>query len=195
MEPEPTTNAALFDSLAERDLHVLAGSFGLKGHSQTLAHRGVLLLDELPEFPRSVLEALRQPLEDGVVAVARVGGSALFPARFQLVGTINVCIRRSAIRSDPGGRHRLTPATYGATPREPETAPSSLQELRSRLASRGPGQGSDTPIGSWMAWSSRASPGGPPEGLDGAVYGAFASRTAARRPGVLVRLAVVAYPA
>jgi magnesium chelatase family protein len=57
----------------------------------SLAHRGVLLLDELPEFPRSVLEALRQPLEDGFVAVARVGGHALFPARFQLVGTMNLC--------------------------------------------------------------------------------------------------------
>jgi magnesium chelatase family protein len=56
----------------------------------SLAHRGVLLLDELPEFPRSVLEALRQPLEDGVVAVSRVGGHALFPARFQLVGTITL---------------------------------------------------------------------------------------------------------
>jgi magnesium chelatase family protein len=51
----------------------------------------VLLLDELPEFQRSVLEALRQPLEDGVVAVARVGGHAIFPARFQLVGTMNMC--------------------------------------------------------------------------------------------------------
>ena len=57
----------------------------------SLAHRGVLLLDELPEFPRSVLEALRQPLEDGVVAVARTGGHAIFPARFQLVGTMNMC--------------------------------------------------------------------------------------------------------
>ena len=57
----------------------------------SLAHRGVLLLDELPEFPRSVLEALRQPLEDGVVSVARVGGHALFPARFRLVGTMNLC--------------------------------------------------------------------------------------------------------
>jgi magnesium chelatase family protein len=57
----------------------------------SLAHRGVLLLDELPEFPRSVLEALRQPLEDGVVAVARMGGHAIFPARFQLVGTMNMC--------------------------------------------------------------------------------------------------------
>jgi magnesium chelatase family protein len=57
----------------------------------SLAHRGVLLLDELPEFPRSALEALRQPLEDGVVAVARVGGQAVFPARFQLVATMNLC--------------------------------------------------------------------------------------------------------
>ena len=65
----------------------------------SLAHRGVLLLDELPEFPRSVLEALRQPLEDGVVAVARVGGHALFPARFQLVGTMNMC--PCGARGDP----------------------------------------------------------------------------------------------
>ena len=57
----------------------------------SLAHRGVLLLDELPEFSRSVLEALRQPIEDGVVAVARTGGHAIFPARFQLIGTMNLC--------------------------------------------------------------------------------------------------------
>jgi magnesium chelatase family protein len=57
----------------------------------TLAHHGVLLLDELPEFARPVLEALRQPLEDGTIAVARVGGRALFPARLQLVGTMNLC--------------------------------------------------------------------------------------------------------
>ena len=56
----------------------------------SLAHRGVLLLDELPEFSRAVLEALRQPLEDGVVSVARVGGHALFPARFQVVGTVSL---------------------------------------------------------------------------------------------------------
>jgi magnesium chelatase family protein len=57
----------------------------------SLAHCGVLFMDELPEFPRSVLESLRQPLEDGFVAVARVGGHAVFPARFQLVGTMNMC--------------------------------------------------------------------------------------------------------
>jgi magnesium chelatase family protein len=65
----------------------------------SLAHLGVLLMDELPEFPRSVLESLRQPLEDGRVAVARVGGHALFPARFQLVGTMNMC--PCGARGDP----------------------------------------------------------------------------------------------
>jgi magnesium chelatase family protein len=57
----------------------------------TLAHRGVLFLDEAPEFPRAVLESLRQPLEDGVVTVARAESTATFPARFQLVATCNPC--------------------------------------------------------------------------------------------------------
>ncbi len=57
----------------------------------SLAHRGVLFLDELPEFHRPALEGLRQPLEDGIVAVARIGGRAVFPARFQLVGAMNLC--------------------------------------------------------------------------------------------------------
>jgi magnesium chelatase family protein len=74
----------------------------------TLAHRGVLLLDELPEFPRPVLEALRQPLEDGVVAVARVGGRAIFPARFQLVATMNLC--PCGARGDPAAECVCTPA-------------------------------------------------------------------------------------
>ncbi len=61
---------------------IVGGGSNPRPGEVSLAHRGVLLLDELPEFPRSVLESLRQPLEDGVVAVARVGGHALFPARF-----------------------------------------------------------------------------------------------------------------
>ena len=57
----------------------------------SLATHGVLFLDELPEFPRAALEALRQPLEDGRVAVVRARGSALFPARFLLAAAMNPC--------------------------------------------------------------------------------------------------------
>lgn len=57
----------------------------------TLADQGVLFLDELPEFDRDVLEALRQPLEEGRVAIARAGRATIFPARFQLVAAMNPC--------------------------------------------------------------------------------------------------------
>ena len=57
----------------------------------TLASRGVLYLDEIAEFPRSTLEVLRQPLEDGTVTIARAAGSCTFPARFSLVASMNPC--------------------------------------------------------------------------------------------------------
>jgi magnesium chelatase family protein len=57
----------------------------------SLAHHGVLFLDELPEFPRAALEALREPLESGSITISRAARRAEFPARFQLIGAMNPC--------------------------------------------------------------------------------------------------------
>jgi magnesium chelatase family protein len=78
----------------------------------TLAHHGVLLLDELAEFARPALEALRQPLEDGTVAIARTTGRLLFPARFVLVATMNLC--PCGARGDPGTECVCSPQRLAA---------------------------------------------------------------------------------
>lgn len=72
----------------------------------SLAHRGVLFLDELPEFRKETLEVMRQPLEDGVVTISRASGSASFPSRFQLVCAMNPC--RCGWYGDPSGRCRCS---------------------------------------------------------------------------------------
>jgi len=81
---------------------IVGGGPRLRPGEASLAHRGVLLLDELAEFQRPALEALRQPLEDGEILVARAAGSVRFPARFQLIGTMNLC--PCGARGDPGAR-------------------------------------------------------------------------------------------
>ncbi|HXM83120.1 MAG TPA: YifB family Mg chelatase-like AAA ATPase [Burkholderiales bacterium] len=73
----------------------------------SLAHHGVLFLDELPEFDRDVLEALREPLESGRVSIARAARQAEFPARFQLVAAMNPCPCGHC--GDRTGRCRCTP--------------------------------------------------------------------------------------
>jgi magnesium chelatase family protein len=77
----------------------------------SLAHFGVLFLDELPEFRRDALEALREPLEDGVVSVARAAGSRSFPARFLLVAAMNPC--PCGFRGDPRHTCRCTERDVG----------------------------------------------------------------------------------
>jgi len=91
---------------------IVGGGPGPRPGEATLAHRGVLLLDELGEFPRPSLEALRQPLEDGSVAIARIGGRHVFPARFVLVGTMNLC--PCGARGDPAAECSCSPGRIAA---------------------------------------------------------------------------------
>jgi len=73
----------------------------------TLSHHGVLFLDELPEFPRPVLAALRQPVEDGVVTIARVNATLSYPAKFMLVAAMNPC--PCGYHGDASGQCTCTP--------------------------------------------------------------------------------------
>jgi magnesium chelatase family protein len=73
------------------DVALVGGGSSPRPGEISLAHHGVLFLDEMPEFSRHVLEVLRQPLEDGVVRISRAQRTAVFPARFVLIGAMNPC--------------------------------------------------------------------------------------------------------
>ncbi|HEX5045304.1 MAG TPA: YifB family Mg chelatase-like AAA ATPase [Candidatus Polarisedimenticolaceae bacterium] len=86
---------------------LVGGGAPLRPGEVTLAHHGVLYLDELPEFRRDALEALRQPLEDGEVHVTRVRQTAVLPARFTWVASMNPC--PCGWHGQPGARCRCSP--------------------------------------------------------------------------------------
>jgi magnesium chelatase family protein len=119
LEPEEALETSMVHSLAGlieeggisrqrpfRDPHhtssmaaIVGGGRGARPGEISLAHNGVLFLDELPEFPRTVLETLRQPVESGDVVVARVNAHVRYPCRFMLVAAANPC--RCGYLADP----------------------------------------------------------------------------------------------
>jgi magnesium chelatase family protein len=100
----------------------------------SLAHHGVLFLDELPEFDRRVLETLRQPLEDHAVTIARVGGTLRFPARFLLIAAANPSRRRtSGAGVDQTYMRRLSSPLLDRIDLHVEVRPVSVRRLQSKV--------------------------------------------------------------
>lgn len=102
-----------------RSPHHTISPAGLTGGGSTprpgeisIAHKGVLFLDELPEFRKEVLEVMRQPLEDGVVTISRASGAASFPSQFQLICAMNPC--RCGWYGDPSRRCICTQMSVNA---------------------------------------------------------------------------------
>lgn len=100
------------------DIGLLGGTSNITPGEVSLAHHGVLFLDELPEFHRSTLEVLRQPLEDGKVTISRASGTMTFPCSFMLVAAMNPC---------PCGY-------YGDPKRECRCSPGQVERYRQKIS-------------------------------------------------------------
>jgi len=90
------------------DVGLVGGGVNPQPGEMSLAHNGVLFLDELPEFKKNVLECLRQPLEDRHIVITRISDSAIFPASFMFVGAMNACA--CSARGNPNQHCSCTPS-------------------------------------------------------------------------------------
>lgn len=119
------TNGTIISVRPYRAPHHTTSKIGLIGGGSypkpgeiSLAHRGVLFLDELLEFPRNVLEALRQPVEDGTVTISRAAGAVTYPAKFMLIAAANPC-----------------PCGYlGSSSRQCSCTPTAIRQYQKRLS-------------------------------------------------------------
>ncbi|MBQ7236036.1 MAG: YifB family Mg chelatase-like AAA ATPase [Clostridia bacterium] len=100
------------------NIALTGGGVHLRPGEISLAHNGVLFLDEMPEYSRSALESLRQPLEDGEITVSRATGNALYPANFMLCGSMNPC---------PCGN-------YGSSDKECTCTPAQIVKYKSKIS-------------------------------------------------------------